>query len=263
MKIATLIVALIMFNVIAVSRYQWDKNYCSDNFFVREMKNILDLNLGIFSRDTLKVLAIGAPIYVITRNACDDKLHSCFYQKSEHKNINQCPKNIYNFIHKSFIPVLTIPAVYSIFFGDEDLLRTGEVYVAGVLSIWGAKNMIKNNVELDCCMRPWNEHYDCKKRGYGGFPSGHISELVFLTWLYGAEYGLKVALPLAAYTATVFGLSISCNRHYLSQLVGGSILGAVYAIAAVKLVDKRISDCCRFKVDFEPERTCLSWSYDF
>lgn len=241
MRAIHLILITIFLNIFSVSRYEWDHNYFSDNFVVREVKNIFDLNMGIFSKDSLKVLGCTLPIYFLSKTM-DKDVHRCFYQRSGHKNINQPNKYACDFVHKSFVPLLCGFAGYSLFFGDEHLKLTGEVYLAGVLSIWGAKNIIKNGFEWDCCKRPWNEHFDRKKRAYGGFPSGHIAEAVYLTGLYGSQYGWRIGAPLIAYTGLVWGFSLACNRHYFSQLVGGTALGAIYACAATKLVDKRLND---------------------
>ena len=263
MQIKLIIIILInVFNINSISRSDWDKNYFENNFLVKEIKNIFDLNLEIFSKDSLKILALTLPIYFASKTM-DQDMHKCFYKRANHENINQPSKSVCNFVHNSFIPVLVGTTAISLFSSNEHLRQTGEVYLAGVLSIWGAKNIIKNGLELDCCKRPWNQLFDKHKQAYGGFPSGHIAEAVFFAGLYGSQFGIKVGAPLFAYTGVLWGLSLACNRHYFSQLVFGTILGSVYACAATKLVDKRLTDKLAFSISNSSGNTNLSCSYTF
>lgn len=263
MRVTFAFLFFISFYLNGVSRLEWDRDYFEDSFLVRGVKNIFDLNLTIFSKDSLKILGCTLPIYFLSRTI-DKDIHGCFYNRSDHTNINQPSKFACNFVHHSFLPVLGLTAAYSLSSNNEHLFRTGEVYLAGVLSIWGAKNIIKNSCELECCKRPWNQNFDSKKQAYGGFPSGHIAEAVFLTGLYASQFGLKVGVPLVAYTGLVWGFSLACNRHYFSQLVGGTALGAIYACAATKLVDKRLNDKLSFSCSCDASGgTNISCKYVF
>ena len=59
--------------------------------------------------------------------------------------------------------------------------------------------------------------------------------------LYGMRYGVKAGFPLGLTAAMVGATFLSCNRHYLSQLIAGVGLGAMYAFAANKLIDSKLS----------------------
>ena len=263
MQIKLIIIILInVFNINSISRLDWDKNYFENNFLVKEIKNIFDLNLEIFSKDSLKILTLTLPIYFASKTM-DQDMHKCFYRRANHENINQPSKSLCNFFYNSYVPLMVTTTAISLFSSNEHLRRTGEVYLAGVFSILGTKTIIKNGFELDCCKRPGNHNFDKHKESYGGFPSGHIAELVFLAGLYGSQFGIKIGAPLFAYTGVFWGLSVACNRHYFSQLVFGAILGSVYACAATKLVDKRLADKLAFSISNSSGNTNFSCSYTF
>ena len=51
MQIKLIIIILInVFNINSIPRLDWDKNYFENNFLVKEIKNIFDLNLEILSK---------------------------------------------------------------------------------------------------------------------------------------------------------------------------------------------------------------------
>ena len=58
---------------------------------------------------------------------------------------------------------------------------------------------------------------------------------IFLV-LYGMRFGYQFAVPLGAVTAFVGTTFLACNRHYFSQLIAGAGFGAIYALAANKVI---------------------------
>ena len=116
--------------------------------------------------------------------------------------------------------------------------------IEGMFSLWAVKEIIKKSCAFECCARPFNELF-AKKKVYNGFPSGHMAEISFLTTLFGARFGLAWGIPCGIYAAYIFGISIACNRHFASQLLAGAGFGIAYGIAAIKLVDRDITDHIR------------------
>jgi membrane-associated phospholipid phosphatase len=51
------------------------------------------------------------------------------------------------------------------------------------------------------------------------------------------HYGLSHAVPLGIFAGVLGVTFINCNRHYLSQIVGGSVWGAMFALASYRLMD--------------------------
>jgi len=101
------------------------------------------------------------------------------------------------------------------------------------------KKLIKK-FKFDACLRPWNGKFDKNERSYGGLPSGHVAEATYTAVLYGMRFGYQLAVPLGAVTAFVGVTFLACNRHYFSQLIAGVGFGAMYALAANKVVDSRL-----------------------
>ncbi|NKB66292.1 MAG: phosphatase PAP2 family protein [Candidatus Latescibacteria bacterium] len=59
------------------------------------------------------------------------------------------------------------------------------------------------------------------------FPSGHSANAFAVTAVLCRRYGLKVGVPLYAFTATVPLARIDARRHYLADVVAGAALGTV------------------------------------
>jgi membrane-associated phospholipid phosphatase len=91
------------------------------------------------------------------------------------------------------------------------------------------------------CLRPWNEHFSSVQRARGGFPSGHLATVSYAATLYGVRFGPKWGVPLGLLTAAVGVSFLNCNRHYISQILAGVGLGAIYGVAASKQVDFRLA----------------------
>jgi hypothetical protein len=67
------------------------------------------------------------------------------------------------------------------------------------------------------------------------FPSGHVSGSFTLASVFDSMYGHKVGIPLYAFAGFV-GLSrISDNKHFLSDVLFGAVLGTVVGRSVAKL----------------------------
>ncbi|PKN03158.1 hypothetical protein CVU75_03660 [Candidatus Dependentiae bacterium HGW-Dependentiae-1] len=203
------------------------------------IKDVLILNKNLLSWDSFKVVAATFPLFIGGR-MIDKNLQSCFYERPNHKNINQIHPWCVTFAKYS----LAIPIVFlgsgAFWSRDEDFRQTGYAFLLGVPFVTFGKNLIKQ-CEFDACKRPWNEHFSRTKQSFGGFPSGHMAQITFATTLYGMRFGPKLGVPLGLVSLTLGAAFVNSNRHYLSQIIAGAGLGVMYAFAASKLVDERLA----------------------
>ena len=51
---------------------------------------------------------------------------------------------------------------------------------------------------------------------------------------------MKFAIPLSILSAYVGATFVVCNRHYASQIAAGAGLGALYAVAASRVIDNKL-----------------------
>ena len=115
--------------------------------------------------------------------------------------------------------------------------------------IW-TKKLVKK-LRFECFRRPWHEAFSCEERSYGGFPSGHMAQALYMAVLYGTRYGPAYAVPLGIMSTAIGVTFVTCNRHYLSQIIGGAAFGTLYALAANKVVESNMKDTVKLglKVD--------------
>ncbi len=196
----------------------------------------LELGRYLFSADSLKVAAACVPLYGITR-LWDEPLHYCFYDKKQHKNIKQLPQWCHSGANVGVIavPMITLGAC-ALFAQDIKLKTTAQIFVLGLPFTWATKRALKL-FKVNCCLRPRNEHFPRYQRSHGGFPSGHMLEITYMTTLIGLQYGPQWGIPLAVGAGFLAVDFTVCNRHYVSQLVAGTALGVIFGVAASKLVD--------------------------
>ena len=247
-KIFFLFYSCIFFNLISDSMYeQYRKNvYPPKGALLKApwlkvwAKDFIQIQLNLFSVDTLKVLAFIVPIYVGTRKM-DNRLQCCFYDENCHRNLCQAPKKFYEVVDKSVPALIGLLSSFTFWSNNPELRLTSFVYTEAVISYWIAKNIFKNSCKCDLNLRPKSEDFCKEKKWYGGFPSGHVGEAVLATFLFGMRHGPKWGVPLGIYTAIVFAASVNGNRHYLSQAVGGLGLGLIYGFASYALIESKIS----------------------
>lgn len=214
------------------------------DFFGEIFTDVLELAKNLFSWDSFKILISTFPFYVATR-MIDEKIQTCFYDRQYHKNKNQMP----GWCHDAAEWSIGVPIV---FFGlqaflsrDEELRETSKLFLVGMPFVIWTKDAIKK-IRFKACLRPWNENFDCKKRSMGGFPSGHMAEATYAAVFFGMRYGPRYAIPLGLLAAGVGATFLSCNRHYASQLVAGVGFGAMFAVAASKVVDCKLGKDVEF-----------------
>lgn len=230
-------------------------------------RDIFDLGKYVlFSTETFKVISTTFPFYVATR-MFDEKLQSNFHKRCCQKDYNQAPEWCRTVCKYGIsLPIMTL-ALMTIFGGNEEFRTTGRVFLLGMPFVLWGKDVIKS-FRFDANMRPWCDRFPCKERAMGGFPSGHMAEVTFMSVLYGKRFGWKAAMPLALFSTFLGATFLNCNRHYLSQLVAGSALGAIFALAADKVIDNRLARkynakySCGFDTDMHGS-PALKVSYSF
>jgi len=223
----------------------WHRNREPSNHRITHMlghlgKDVLLIHKNIFSWDSYKILLLTFPFFIGTR-MIDEKLQRCFHEHSCHKNINQPPKWCRELARWSIgIPIILL-GTQAFLSRDEELRTTSQIFLTGIPFVLLMKDLIKK-FRFEANLRPWHEDFSAEERSTGGFPSGHVAEATYTAVMYGMRYGPKLAVPLGGIAAFVGVTFLACNRHYLSQLIAGAGFGAMYAVAANKLVDSKLNE---------------------
>jgi membrane-associated phospholipid phosphatase len=220
-------------------REEWSIPYRFGHCLGEIVEDALLLNRYLFTADTAKIVTAFTPFYLITRNI-DEDLQSRFYDPAHHKNMNQFSDTCHKIAQYGVgIPMVGLSSF--IFSSDEDLRQTALLFAIGLPFVHSGKNILKK-IKSKSCLRPWNEHFSREKRSMGGWPSGHMANVIYGATLFGLRHGPKWAIPIGLFAAFVLVDFINCNRHYLSQMIAGAGLGVIYAFAANKVIEKKLSD---------------------
>lgn len=209
-----------------------------EGFFQGIIMDAFRLHWQLLSWDSYKIVTSIFPFYAAGR-MIDERLQNCFYCEKHHSNVNQLPDSCHEIAR--FIIGVPIFALGSFIFlsDDEDLRQTSRMMLIGYPFVLQMKQLFKK-MKTDECLRPWHEDFSNKKRSLGGFPSGHMAEITYMTVLYGMRFGMKYAIPLGTIAVFIAAVFINCNRHYASQIVAGVGVGSAYALAASKVVDAKL-----------------------
>ncbi len=209
------------------------------NLFASILKDVFEIHINLATFDFFRIVGAVFPAFVALRMH-DEKIHSHFYDADHHKNKNQCVF-LNHFVAQEAIaiPILALASL-SVFSHDEDLRATSRVFAIGMPFVLIAKDIIKQ-IRFKAAYRPYCEYFPKKpKHVCGGFPSGHMAEMGYMTVLYSMRHGVKFAVPLTALSIYVGATFVSCNRHYASQIAAGAGLGALYAVAASHVIDAKL-----------------------
>ncbi len=244
---------------------QTELDYRWGNIFNVFVQNLVDVNRAVFkSVDTLKILTWVLPVYLFARWS-DDVVHASFYDAALHKNIFQMPKAFQQFTNTGVtaltVALALLPIVPKI---DLDLRRTCSLFGEGVVSLAVVRTFLKNSLKARSSCRPWNGSFSNKQRAQGGFPSGHMAFAGYMTTLFGLRHGPKWGVPLSIFSSFAFFSSINCNRHYISQLVGGLGLGIIYGYGSYQVLNSRYGEHTNISFDLDKHnRPSIGISYDF
>lgn len=225
--------------------------------------DIIDINYNIFSRASINTLVATAPFFILSLQE-DKKIHSNFYYRPKHKNICQWPRWATHASSAITGSAIGINIALALFCPNIHLQKTAEMFAIGLPFANLVKNIFKR-FKYDICLRPRNEYFHRYKVTYGGFPSGHMMIMSYVTSLYGLQYGPPAWVPLGLLSTYVFANYIVSNRHTTSQLVAGIALGTIYGISSSTVTDSRlakIAKCCSISIDSN-RNPCLNFNYAF
>lgn len=217
-------------------------------FFGEIIVDAVMLNVKLFSMQSVHIITGFTPLYLGSRMA-DERIQNNFYDYAYHKNIYQLPQKCHNIAHYGVgVPMVFLSGLA--FWGwNEDLRMTARIFAIGLPFVHSGKDIIKK-LRFKSCLRPWHEQFDRKHRSSGGFPSGHMANVVYMATLFGMRHGAAWGIPLGLFASFVFVDFLNCNRHYLSQLVAGSALGILFAYAANTVIDQKLE--ARWSVECVP-----------
>lgn len=226
------------------------------------IKDIFALHKNLISSDSLRILMFSAPLYALARSQ-DKHAHACFYDENRHANIRQLPHGCSEIAkYGIFAPILVLGSLVFLT-RDIKLRTTSYVFLLGLPFVILCKDIIKK-WHVEPGKRPRNGLFSKNKCHYGGFPSGHLIQALYMTTLFGTRYGPKAWIPLGLLSLYTFGVFVNCNRHFMSQMVAGGALGAMYGLAANKLVDYKLASSTHFSVYLSPRGQIeLQASYRF
>ena len=209
------------------------------SLFASILKDVYEIHMNFATFDVFKIAGAVFPPYVALR-IYDEKIHEHFYDSKHHKNTNQCGF-LNHFVAQEAIAIpIIVLASMSVFSHDEDMRATSRVFAIGMPFVLLAKDAIKQ-LRFKAAYRPYNEWFPKQnKHVCGGFPSGHMAEMSYMTVLYSMRHGIKFAIPLTLLSAYVGATFVACNRHYASQIAAGAALGALYGVAASHVIDEKL-----------------------
>lgn len=236
----------------------FDNPFCSPKHFACSrrtgwfapniIREAIELNVNFFfSADSFKIATGVFPAYIAAR-IIDKNVQSCFYDYQRHKNCCQLPWWCHDVAKIGIgIPIIALGSL-TVFGKTDEMRTTGRVFLVGMPFVIFGKEIIKK-WGADHCLRPKNGNFCRWKKYYGGFPSGHMAEATYIAVLAGLRFGVKAAIPLSILSLFVAGTFVNCNRHYISQIVAGAAFGAMYAVAANRVIEHELSE--KLKLGFE------------
>jgi hypothetical protein len=217
--------------------YPHNCSYKPKNILQDSLYTIFDFHYNLFSYDTLRIVTTLLPLYLSTR-MIDERVQSYFYCPRHHKNIHQMPNWCFKSADIGLRVILISLSSLAIVPVSHDLQRTAYVFALTLPFTWLGKKLLKT-MKTDANLRPHNEYFRRHKKFFGGCPSGHMMEAIYAAFVFGSQHGPVFAIPLSAFAAFLFGDFVSCNRHFVSQLIAGIGLGLMYGIASKKVIEAK------------------------
>lgn len=235
-------------------------NYDCSSFLRTITRDVVDIHKYIFSTDSLIVLAACAPVYGITRSY-DCNIHSYFYDYKKHRNIRQLPSWCPYFASKVPTVPFLVTAGLALGAADYELRTTAQVFWTGLPCCGIAKKLLKK-IPFCGSIRPYSQYFK-RKKVFGGFPSGHVATVAYMTTLFGKRFGASWGIPLGLLSSFIAAEFTICNRHFASQVVAGAALGIIYGLASDKLVTQKIASSFSWHITADSRTTAFSCTYAF
>ena len=226
------------------------------------IKDAFLLNANLISTESFIVIASTLPVYLASR-LIDDSIQCHFFTHNGHKNINQIPSWCQQLVRFGIGVPIVILGSQLFLSSDPEWKEAAWMLLLGIPFVIFGKDIIKR-LDADFCLRPWHQDF-CQhhKQAMGGFPSGHMAQATYIATLYGMRFGPKLGVPLAFFAASLGIVFLNCNRHYLSQLVAGIGLGALYGIAANKVIDSKLGPDFNIGFCFDRNGPAIKACYRF
>ena len=203
-----------------------------NHFFNKVVTDSYNIWKKIFTLHSMKVLTATMPFYLAGRKA-DAAVHRQLYDQATHTNKHQPPEWLKTLLYEETmaIPLLGY-GILGILHKDAVTRRAAQVFGTGLIWAWASKIIVKEVFKTDANLRPWCEGFSKHEQTHGGNPSGHTSMAAYFAtymWLY---QGAWIGVPATVYATAIAGMSVAVNHHYLSQVIAGAGLGALFGMAA-------------------------------
>jgi membrane-associated phospholipid phosphatase len=222
----------------SLSTFSWTKKTISSGIKTIA-ETVMLLHWHLFSFDSFKIISAASPFYCVTRGF-DETVQDNFFDHTTKKNKNNPPKWCSQLARFSIAIPIAYFGAQAFLSRDDEFRITCQTFLLGLPFVLIAKDIIKR-LKFEANLRPYHEKFSPHKRCGGGFPSGHMAEAVYTTALFGMRFGKRYVVPLSLIAGFLAIMFVSCNRHYLSQVVAGAAFGTLYAFSANKIVDYRLS----------------------
>jgi len=207
--------------------------------------DIIGINRSIINLSTLSTLYFALPTYLASLDI-DKKINFIFYDKANHKHIRQFINLDYKYknMNIEFCNILlagsiTTSAIYYLSHNPKNNIFSRNLML-GLCCLGFYKKLIKL-VKWKRSLRPKNQNFTRNKKYYGGFPSGHLMTMSYLTTVWTYQTNIYKSSPFIIATSYMFIEYIMKNRHYLSQLIAGSTLGIIYGVAVHSYINKKLN----------------------
>ncbi|XP_049851167.1 uncharacterized protein LOC126325503 [Schistocerca gregaria] len=214
-------------------------------YFLFVMNDSLSLYRYLIFCKTSKIfLSIGCLLYPLAC-LCNEPVYKYFYDHVENRGAYQLPLWFCTIGKSGFKRIrffMTIICLSPLSLCLPIYQKTNFVLI--ISSIW--MSLFKHTVKkITSCLRvkfahrPPNTMFS-KNACYNGFPSGHVSQVVMgvavvsSLWNIHSLLGYILSLQLLV---TVIWIIMS-NRHYVSQVFAGSIMGLIFAFGTIEWLGK-------------------------
>jgi len=186
---------------------------------IHPLKTSWDIATHLISSETIITCAALVPFYAGFTMA-DADVHDLFYCAEHHANTDYTPDWMHWCSERAPILPYACAGIVAMVHPDDATQSAMRTFLLGFPVLLAGYKWAKT-FTFDGALRPWNQRFSSEQRSYGGFPSGHMCEMGYITTFCALRFGSYLGVPLAVYTALIAGEFILDNRHYLSQLLAG------------------------------------------